>query len=654
MSLESALQDAVSAQSLLPEARDNILALLAAGENPLYRAAIEELAAGSHWEELNDRFFQTLKFGTGGLRGRTIGKVVTHAERGHAAEGERPEQPCVGTNAMNYFNVGRATRGLVAYIQKWRAKAGQEGKPSIVFAHDTRHFSPEFARFCAQIATDLGADVHLFDDCRPTPEMSFAVRRLRADAGVMITASHNPPHDNGYKVNFSDGAGIVEPHASGIIAEVNAISGESYQALPESERGQILTLGTDMDAAFLAQVESIMLRPELLQNEAAKKLKIVFTALHGTGGVFVPGILKKLGFNFLTVPEQDVRDGRFPTVKSPNPENAPALKMAVDLADKEGADIVIGTDPDCDRMGVGVRDASGQMILLSGNQTGALIAWYRIKTLFDLGILNEQNRDHAVLLKTFVTSPMLDTIARKFGIHVVNTLTGFKWISAKLAQYEAALPDDIRARYRELSPAESRAARLQHSRYMVLGTEESYGYMGDDFSRDKDGNGAVVMFAELAAYAASRALTVAGLLDEIYAEVGYFLEVNQSKVFEGAQGAAQIAALAASYAARPPCEADGAPVRAVRNFAADTILDEEGQQVPREKMIFIDLADGRSFAVRPSGTEPKIKYYLFGRQVPADGTIMSAAELAAAKDKVSASLASLWSWIETDIAKRLA
>ena len=654
MSLESALQDAVTAGTLLPAAHENITALLSASDNPLYRASIEELAQGGHFEELNDRFFQKLKFGTGGLRGRTIGKVVTTAERGSAAADQRPDQPCVGTNAMNYFNVGRATRGLIAYILDWRAKAGLEGRASIVFAHDTRHYSPEFAQFCAKIATDLGVDVYLFESCRPTPEMSFAVRRLRADAGVMITASHNPAHDNGYKVNFNDGAGIVEPHASGIIAEVNSISDEAYNALPESARGQVITLGAEMDQAFLTMVESTMLRPELLQNEAAKKLKIVFTALHGTGGVFVPGILQKLGFNFLTVPEQDVQDGRFPTVKSPNPENASALQMAVDLANQEGADIVIGTDPDCDRMGVGVRNAAGEMVLLTGNQTGVLIAWYRIRTLFELGILNETNRTHAVLLKTFVTSPMQDAIAIKYGIKIVNTLTGFKWISSKLASYEAALPEDIRTRYRDLSPAESREARLKHSTFMVLGDEESYGYMGDDFSRDKDGNGAVVMFAELAAYASSRGLTVPGLLDEIYAEIGYFLEVNQSKVFEGAQGAAQIAALANGYAANPPTEVDGSAVTGVRNFAADVIFDEEGVQVPKEKMLFIDLADGRSFAVRPSGTEPKIKYYLFGRKMPTDGQPMSAEALAEAKTHVIQSLNNLWSWIEQDIEARIA
>ena len=654
MSLEATLTSAAAAGKILESTHQNILALLAASNEPLYKASIEELAAAEQWDELNDRFFQSLKFGTGGLRGRTVGKVVTKAERGNAAADQRPDHPCVGTNAMNFYNIGRATRGLVAYIKAYREKAGLGGKPTIVFSHDTRHFSPEFAKRCAQIAIDHGADVYLFDGCRATPEMSFAVRQLRTDAGVMLTASHNPAHDNGYKVNYSDGAGIVEPHAKGIITEVNAIKDESYTPLPEAQRGKLTMLGADMDAQYLERVETMMLQPQLLQQEAAKKLKIVYTALHGAGGVLVPVLLKKLGFNFFTVPEQDVRDGRFPTVKSPNPENAPALKMAVDLADKEGADIVIGTDPDCDRMGVGVRDASGKMQLLTGNQTGSLMGWYRIKTMFDLGILNDSNKKNAVFLKTFVTSPMQDAIAAKFGINCVNTLTGFKWISAKLNKYENALPADIRAKYRDLTAAESRAARLQHSKFLVFGGEESYGYMGDDFSRDKDGNGAVVMFAELAAYAASKGLTVAGLLDEVYCDIGFFMERNESVVFEGAAGAAQIAKLADSYGANPPKEVDGSAVTSVRDFRKPGIVDEEGEAVSTEKMLFVDLADGRSFAVRPSGTEPKIKYYMFGRQTPAAGQKLSVSELAAAKTKVSNALASMWEKLRADIDVRLA
>jgi phosphoglucomutase len=654
MSLEATLQSAAKAGHLLPSTIENIQALLAASENPVYRASIEELAKGSQWAELDDRFFQALKFGTGGLRGRTIGKVVTTAERGSAPADQRPDHPCVGTNAMNFYNVGRATRGLVAYAKAYRSAAGLTGKPSLVFAHDTRHFSPEFARRCAQIATENGADVYLFDGCRATPVMSFAVRHLRADAGVMLTASHNPGHDNGYKVNYSDGAGIVEPHATGIIKEVNAIADEAYTPLPVDEQGKLTIIGAEVDNAYLQRVETMMLQPELLKNEKAKELKIVFTALHGTGGVMVPGLLKTLGFNYLTVPEQDIQDGRFPTVKSPNPENASALQMAVDLANKEGADIIIGTDPDCDRMGVGVRNAAGEMVLLTGNQTGSLMGWYRLKTLFDLGILNDANKDHAVFLKTLVTSPMQDTIAAKFGVLCVNTLTGFKWISAKLAKYEAALPAEILVSYRDLPAAESRAARLEHSKFLVFGGEESYGYMGDDFSRDKDGNAAVVMFAELAAYAASRGLTVAELLDEVYCDVGYFQEVNQSKVFEGASGAAQIAKLADSYGANPPTEVDGSAVIKVRDFRRDEILDEEGEVLAKEKMLFVDLADGRSFAVRPSGTEPKIKYYMFGRQVPAAGKKLGSEELTAVKTQVSASLESMWTWLEKDIDARLA
>ena len=653
MSLEASLQSAVDSQQLLPEALANIQALLSSSTNPLYKASVAELAKAGEWAELNDRFFQKLKFGTGGLRGRTVGKIVTKAERGKAKKDMRPDHPCVGTNAMNFYNVSRATRGLVAYILKWRTKKKMQGRPSIVFAHDTRHFSAEFAKFCAKIAVEHGVDIHLFDGPRATPEMSYALRTLRADAGVMLTASHNPAHDNGFKVNFSDGAGIVEPHASGIIAEVNAIKGEDYEPLPKARQGKLKKLGKDMDKAYLARLQPIMLQPELLQDLHAKKLKIVYTALHGTGGVLVPVILKKLGFNFFTVAKQDVFDGRFPTVESPNPENASALAMAVDLANEKKADIIIGTDPDCDRMGVGVRDEKGKMVLLTGNQTGALMAWYRIQTMFELGILNEKNKQNAVLLKTFVTSPMQDVIARHFGINVVNTLTGFKWISAKLQKYEDQLPKAIRAKYRDMSDEETRAARLKHSRFLVLGDEESYGYMGSDFSRDKDGNAAVVMFAELAAYAASRAMTVYQLLDEVYSKIGYFLEVNKSKVFEGAQGAAQIARLADSYAASPPKEVDGSAVVRVRDFRKDEIKDEEGEVIAKEKMLFIDLADGRSFAVRPSGTEPKIKYYMFGRNVPEAGRSFSAKELRDAKTKVIGSLQYMWGWIERDIEKRL-
>lgn len=651
MSLDTLLSQAASEGKLLEASLKNIQSLFAGSSNPVYRASVEELAEAGQWAELNDRFFQSLKFGTGGLRGRTIGKIVTKAEQGSAAADQRPEYACVGTNAMNEYNVSRATQGLAQYCIKYRKNAGLSGKPRIVFSHDTRHFSAEFAKECAKIATDLGCDVSLFDGARATPEMSFTVRQLRADAGVMLTASHNPAHDNGYKVNFADGAGIIEPHATGIITEVNAVKSEAYTPLPEGERGALTILGEDMDQVYLARVETLMLQPQLLDK--AKNLKIVYTALHGAGGVLVPRILRKLGFNTLTVPEQDIFDGRFPTVASPNPENAPALAMAVALADKEGADIVIGTDPDCDRMGVGVRGRNGKMQLLTGNQIGSLIGWYRIKTMFDLGILNESNKSNAVFIKTLVTTELQAAVAKAFGIGVVNTLTGFKYISAKLEKYEQALPADIRAKYRDMTEAETREARLKHSKFFVFGGEESYGYLGTDFTRDKDGNGAVVMFAEVAAYAASQGKTLVDLLDEVYATYGYFLETGHSKTFEGAAGAAKIQKLADDYVSSPPTEFDGSPVTSVKDYSKGGHKDEEGDDIPKEKMLWVFLADGRAFAVRPSGTEPKIKYYLYGKAQPASGKF-TPEELSAAKENVPASLSALWAAIEKDIETRLA
>jgi phosphoglucomutase len=352
-------------------------------------------------------------------------------------------------------------------------------------------------------------------------------------------------------------------------------------------------------------------------------------------------MLRGLGFEVLTVPEQDIQDGRFPTVESPNPENGPALKMAIDLADKEGAEIVIGTDPDADRMGVAVRDAAGKMVLLTGNQIGSLMAWYRLKTMFDLGLLTHANRTRAVLVKTFVTTELQTAIADSFGVSVVDTLTGFKYIAAKLRKYEDAIPADKKGDYRSLTQEETRKLRLEFSRFFVFGGEESYGYLGSDAVRDKDANGATLMFAEVAAYAKSVGKTLPELLDDLFAEFGYYLEIGKSLTMEGADGAAKIQALAGSYAANPPEVIDGSEVTRFRDFAAQDIYDQEGDLLPKEKMLFFDLADGRSFAVRPSGTEPKIKFYLYGKS-PAGG------DLAAAKQAVADKLASLWKWIEED------
>jgi phosphoglucomutase len=637
--LPEILTAAVANGSLLESAKTNITALLGGTTSDIALRAIEELVHAEAWEELNDRFFKTLAFGTGGLRGRTIGRVVTQVEQGVGGPNGRPEHPCVGTATMNFYNLSRAVRGLIAYSKQC---AGTSRKPVLVFAHDTRHFSRDFAEFCAKVCADLGCDAYLFEGARSTPQLSFAVRELRADAGVVLTASHNPAHDNGFKAYFNDGAQIVDADAEGIIKEVNAINSEFYEVLPEAERGKVTILGAEMDALYVTRLKTLLLKPSLLEGASTK---IVFTNLHGTGGHINVPMLREFGFEVLTVPEQDVQDGRFPTVESPNPENAPALKMAIDLAEQSGAEIVIGTDPDADRMGVAVRDAAGKMVLLTGNQIGSLMAWYRLKTCFELGWLTNANRNRALLVKTYVTTELQHAIADGFGVGIVDTLTGFKYIAAKLRKYEEAIPADKKGDYRSLTEAQTRALRLEYSRFFVFGGEESYGYLGSDAVRDKDANGAALMFAEVAAYAKSVSKTLPALMDDIYTEYGYYLEIGKSLVLEGADGAAKIQALANSYAENPPEIVDGSAVVRVRDFAKQDLFDQEGDLLPKEKMLFVDLADGRSFAVRPSGTEPKIKFYLFGKHTPGG-------DLSADKVSVKAGLDSLWSWIEADAAKR--
>ena len=644
--LRETLEQAVEEGRLLAASAGNIPLLLAAGHNPLYRLAISQLVEAKAWSELNDRFFKTLAFGTGGLRGRSIGKRVTDAERGSRPESEPPEHPCVGTNAMNFYNVSRATQGLVNYLKGYLNSVRSDRRPSLALAHDTRIFSRQFAELAAKVATELGCDVFLFESARSTPELSFAVRHTNATAGIVITASHNPPHDNGYKVYFEDGAQVVEPHASAIIRQVNATTSEGYEPVAPEQKGKLAILGSDFDEIYKARLRSVILQPVVVAQQ--KELNVVFSPIHGTGGVISVPLLREIGFNVLTVPEQDRQDGLFPTVKSPNPENAEALSMATELARKENADLVIGTDPDCDRMGVAVRNRAGELILLTGNQIGSLLTYYRSRTFKQLGILNDQNKQHAVIIKTLVTTDLQKAIAQSEGLHCVETLTGFKYIGAKLLKYEKALPESIRKSYRTLLEEESRKARLEHSYFFVFGGEESYGYSGADFVRDKDANAATLMFAEVAAYAKSQGVTLDELLDRIYLQYGYYFEQSGSLVFEGAEGADKIRRLADSYNRMPPKEINGVGVSQVQDFTSGDIRDSEGDLLPTENMTIFALADGCRIAVRPSGTEPKIKFYLFGKR---EG--LSQQSLLAAKNELGESLNHLWEWLQADAEKRV-
>src|SRR4030095_4981041 len=536
-------------------------------------------------------------------------------------------------------------RGLVAYLQDWNRRQGILTKPTIVIAHDPRFFSKDFAELAATVAAENGWDAFVFDGPRSVPELSFAVRHLQANAGIVITASHNAPHDNGYKIYSDDGAQVIEPPASGIIAKVNAITTESFTPLPKEEQGKVTVIGKNIDQGYMRRLETLIIDPRMIRE--AKSLRIVYTPLHGTGSVIIKPMLTRLGFSFQVVPEQDCFDGRFSPVKSPNPAYGEALTMAINLAERENADLVAATDPDCDRMGVAVRTKDGKMKLLTGNQIGSLLAWYRIKTLFDKGALNKQNAARAVIIKTFVTTDLQSAIAHHYGVRCVETLTGFKYIGAKLAKYEREIPEQFRRSYADLAETETRRLRLAYSSFYVFGGEESYGYSGADFVRDKDGNGAVIMFCEVAAYAKSHGQSVDQLLDEIYLQFGYYAEKTSSLVFEGAEGANKIASLMKSYVADPVREIHRSKVANIKNFETDEVRDVEGDLIPKTKMLMLELEDpagaGR-IAVRPSGTEPKIKYYLFAHRQP-ESEKFTGADLDRIKAEVEKRLEDLWNWL---------
>ncbi len=645
------LAEARDGRQILKSSHDHCVAWLDSRLfEPWVIESIGELIGGAHWAEINDRFYKPITFGTGGMRGRTIGRVVTKAEQGSSPSGGCPEHPAVGSNCMNDFNVRRSTMGLVAYIEE----AGPLGpKPHVVFAHDTRHFSRHFAELAACTVIECGGRASLFESERSTPELSFAVRHLHADAGVVLTASHNPPHDNGFKAYFNDGAQVVEPHAGGIIRKVNEVTLEAI-AKAFSHGRTFDTIGADVDAAYLVRLRELVLEPELVRLEGAN-LKVIYTPLHGTGAKIAPVILREMGCQLFTVAEQMKPDGRFPTVKSPNPENAEALAMSVQLASQEKADLVLATDPDADRMGVAVRNREGKMELLTGNQIGSILAHYRLDRLFAQGVLHQDNRDKACLIKTVVTTDLQGAIAKKFNVTLPETLTGFKYIGEKLRKYEERVLCAVKMdsfTYRDLPELEKRDLLLKHSRYYVFGGEESYGYSASDYARDKDANAACVMFTEVAAFAKSKGLTILDYLNSIYAELGYFEEKLGQLVYEGADGAAKIKAILQSYESNPPGEMAGFPVRRILNHAREEIRDCEGDVLPKELLIFVELASGARYAVRGSGTEPKIKFYMFAHQKPSPGKCFTAAELGEARSATHAFLESAWKAIEEDARRR--
>ncbi len=646
MSDHDQIQAAVQAGHLMPSAAENLEAWLQTGLPPWAQQSMAELIARREWRELNDRFYRYLEFGTGGMRGRTIGVVTALAETGTLSANGSPEHSGIGCNLLNDFTLIRATIGLHRYVSRYLSQKKSAARPKIVIAHDVRYFSRHFCELVASTWTQLGGDAVIFESPRSTPQLSFSVRWLKAHCGVVITASHNPPHDNGYKAYFDDGAQVTPPHDNGIIAEVNAVPLAETRAFLRTDISKVTTLGRAADAAYLAAAAQAMIDGDLTRRA---KLRVVYTNIHGVGAVSTLPLLEAAGVNVTTVPDQLAFDPRFPTVKSANPENAEALSHAIALAEKGGHDAVMATDPDSDRMGVAVRTRSGGMQILTGNQVGALFSDYRIGKYKELGWIPREGSQSAALVKTFVTSPLQDAVGRAHGVKVINTLTGFKWIAAKIRGYEEKLTVAMGAGFDyDATPFRERARLLQqHSTFYLFGTEESYGYLPNDFLRDKDGNAACLMFAELCAAVKARGLTVPEYLDELYLKCGFFLEGVINIYYEGATGAAKIKSILDDYRANPPKAFGVVTVTKFQDFGREKFYDADSEQIPAQDLYLVTLSNGYSFAARGSGTEPKMKFYLFAQE-----PVKSASDLPIAKATAQSTLDSLKALIEADARRR--
>jgi phosphoglucomutase len=511
---------------------------------------------------LEDSFYKNLEFGTGGLRG-IMG---------------------VGTNRVNRYTIGMATQGLSNYI-----KSTIKGREciSVAVSYDSRNSSREFAGITASVFASNGFRVYLCDDIRPTPVLSFAIRHYKCVAGVMITASHNPPEYNGYKVYWEDGAQITAPHDTNIIAEVEKIQDVS-QVKFSGSASEIHLTGKELDDAYLKAILSLTLSPELVKKH--NHFKIVYTPLHGTGVKIVPRALREVGFNnIINVPEQDVSDGNFPTVKSPNPEESSALKMALDRANETGADLVMATDPDADRIGIAVRDRRGEMTLLNGNQMAAILSYYILERWRENGKLKEGHNPGFYMVKTIVTTDLLKSMAESYGVQIFDVLTGFKYIAEVVRENEG-------------------------KREFICGGEESYGFNVGEFVRDKDAVIAAVLVAEAAAWAKDKGMSLYELLIEIYIKFGFYKERLLSVTKKGIDGSQQIKLIMKNLRESPLQNLGDSQVVLVHDYqnseSVDMISDLRFKiNLPKSNVLQFVSADNGIVSVRPSGTEPKIKYY---------------------------------------------
>ncbi|WP_010665033.1 phospho-sugar mutase [Marinilabilia salmonicolor] len=524
------------------------------------KASVQKMMDANDSSELIDAFYKDLEFGTGGLRG-VMG---------------------VGSNRMNRYTVGTATQGLANYLKK---EFSNLPEIKVVIGYDCRNNSRYFAETAANIFSANGIRAFIFEDLRPTPEISYAIRELKCQSGIILTASHNPKEYNGYKAYWEDGAQILGPHDKNIINEVQSITDVEDIKFDGNEE-LIETLGAAMDEKFIQEVTALSFNPDVVQRQ--KDMKIVFSPIHGTTVKMVPAALERMGFkNVIHVPEQDVVSGDFPTVISPNPEEPAALEMAINKAKETNADIVIATDPDGDRLGIAVRNEENEFVLVNGNQTAILLTWYMLNQWKEKGMLTGKE----FTVKTIVTSELIKTIADQAGVECFDTYTGFKWIAGVIRENEGI-------------------------KKYICGGEESYGFMPGDYVRDKDSVGSIVMISEIAAWAKDQNKSVYDLLKDIYIENGFSQEKMKYIVRKGKSGAEEIEALMKKFRDTPPAQLGGSKVSLMKDYLtlkAKNLISGETTDITDKpttsNVLQFFTEDGSKVSVRPSGTEPKIKFY---------------------------------------------
>jgi len=647
----SALEEATKNGNILPTTKSNCESFLLLEKMPQWaKDSIQELIENESWTELNDRFFKDITLGTGGMRGRTIGKVITKEEQGGTPEGITPKHAAIGTNTLNEITILRATKALYTYTTHYMAIAGILEQPRLVVAHDVRHFSCEFSKLVAMAWQKMGGFAMIFDGPRSTPQLSFTLRDRYAHAGVVITASHNPFHDNGFKAYFNDGGQLVPPHAEKVVECFKKIDCEEILGWLESpiEEDDYVFLKKEDDLAYTAALEDAVLAPDLLKENPPR---IVFSPIHGTGSISTVPSLLDHGVEVKVVESQNTFDPNFSSVKSPNPENKEALSAAIEEGKRSKADAIVGSDPDCDRIGVAVRGEK-DFVCLSGNQIACLIAEYRLITLKSKQLLKPENESGFVLLKTFVTTPMLEKIAKSHGIHFVNSPTGFKWMAQKMSKYEEDATLSIKEKegigldYDQTDLFTRIDILSKYSRYVPLAAEESYGYLPLDLVRDKDGNASALAFAEVLAYLKSLSIKPVDFLEKLYLKYGFHYEKTENIFFEGAEGSEKINKIMDSLRKNPLREINELKIAKVKDFSQDGLLDEEDMPIAKENFLMITLENGFKVAVRPSGTEPKIKFYIFGESAP------NTQDLTKTKEKIISEVEGIASFLKEEANKR--